>query len=201
MKILRGGAFKPRTNPYTFQGLREEGLKILRAAADRHGLATVTEVLDRATLELVAEYTDMLQVGARNMYNTELSEGDRPAREAGAPEARVHGDPRGVAALRGVHRVRRESRGGPLRARHPHVRALDPQHARHLGDPAPQAGDLASGDRGREPRAGPEGHPAAVRARGAGGRRGRAHDRNALRRPTRRSRTASSSSISTNLRT
>ena len=74
-KILRGGAFKPRTNPYTFQGLREEGLKILRAAADRHGLATVTEVLDRASLELVAEYADMLQVGARNMYNTELLEG------------------------------------------------------------------------------------------------------------------------------
>ena len=71
-KILRAGAFKPRTNPYTFQGLREEGLKILRSVADRHGLATVTEVLDTATLDLVASYTDMLQIGARNMYNTEL---------------------------------------------------------------------------------------------------------------------------------
>jgi 3-deoxy-7-phosphoheptulonate synthase / chorismate mutase len=71
-KILRAGAFKPRTNPYAFQGLREEGLVILQEVARRHGLVTVTEVLDTANLELVASYTDMLQVGARNMYNTEL---------------------------------------------------------------------------------------------------------------------------------
>jgi 3-deoxy-7-phosphoheptulonate synthase/chorismate mutase len=70
--LLRGGAFKPRTNPYSFQGLREEGLKVMRRVAKRHGLAVVTEVLDAATLPLVAEYCDMLQVGARNMYNTEL---------------------------------------------------------------------------------------------------------------------------------
>lgn len=72
VRVLRGGAFKPRTNPYAFQGLREEGLKILREVADRHGLVTVTEVLDTGTLEVVARYSDMLQVGARNMYNTEL---------------------------------------------------------------------------------------------------------------------------------
>jgi len=71
-KILRAGAFKPRTNPYTFQGLREKGLRILRETADRHGLTVVTEVLDVSTLDLVATYTDMLQIGARNMYNTEL---------------------------------------------------------------------------------------------------------------------------------
>jgi 3-deoxy-7-phosphoheptulonate synthase/chorismate mutase len=71
-KILRAGAFKPRTSPYAFQGLRVDGLKLLRAAADRHGLATVTEVLDTATLDVVASHSDMLQVGARNMYNTEL---------------------------------------------------------------------------------------------------------------------------------
>jgi 3-deoxy-7-phosphoheptulonate synthase/chorismate mutase len=72
VKLLRGGAFKPRTNPYSFQGLREEGLKLLHAAARKHGLPSVTEVLDTATLGVVAEYSDMLQVGARNMYNTEL---------------------------------------------------------------------------------------------------------------------------------
>jgi 3-deoxy-7-phosphoheptulonate synthase/chorismate mutase len=70
--ILRAGAFKPRTSPYAFQGLREEGLRILRETADRHGLATVTEVLDVSTLDVVAAHTDMLQIGARNMYNTEL---------------------------------------------------------------------------------------------------------------------------------
>jgi 3-deoxy-7-phosphoheptulonate synthase/chorismate mutase len=71
-KILRAGAFKPRTSPYAFQGLREEGLRILRETADRHGLVTVTEVLDVSTLDTVAAHTDMLQIGARNMYNTEL---------------------------------------------------------------------------------------------------------------------------------
>jgi len=70
--ILRAGAYKPRTNPYSFQGLREEGLVLLRDAARRHALPTVTEVLDAASLDLVAAHADMLQVGARNMYNTEL---------------------------------------------------------------------------------------------------------------------------------
>jgi len=71
-KILRGGAFKPRTSPHTFQGLREEGLKLLRETAQRHHLMTVTEVLDTSTLDVVAAHTDMIQIGSRNMYNTEL---------------------------------------------------------------------------------------------------------------------------------
>jgi 3-deoxy-7-phosphoheptulonate synthase / chorismate mutase len=71
-KILRAGTFKPRTSPYAFQGLREEGLRILRETSLRYGLATVTEVLDTSSLDVVAAHTDMLQVGARNMYNTEL---------------------------------------------------------------------------------------------------------------------------------
>ena len=71
-KILRAGAYKPRTHPDSFQGLRERGLAILRDTGARHGIPTVTEVLDVSTLDIVAEHTDMLQVGARNMYNTEL---------------------------------------------------------------------------------------------------------------------------------
>jgi 3-deoxy-7-phosphoheptulonate synthase len=70
--VLRGGAFKPRTSPYAFQGLGEEGLKFLREAADRHGLAVVTEVLDPRDVELVMRYTDVLQIGARNMQNFTL---------------------------------------------------------------------------------------------------------------------------------
>ncbi len=70
--FLRGGAFKPRTSPYAFQGLGEEGLKLLREAADHHGLLVVTEVMDTRTVELVASYSDMLQIGARNMQNFEL---------------------------------------------------------------------------------------------------------------------------------
>jgi 3-deoxy-7-phosphoheptulonate synthase len=70
--ILRGGAFKPRTSPYAFQGLGEVGLKLLAEARDLTGLPVVTEVLDTETLPLVAEYADMLQIGARNMQNYAL---------------------------------------------------------------------------------------------------------------------------------
>jgi 3-deoxy-7-phosphoheptulonate synthase len=70
--VLRGGAFKPRTSPYLFQGLGEDGLKILAAARAETGLPIVTEVLDQRTLELVARYADIMQVGARNMQNFAL---------------------------------------------------------------------------------------------------------------------------------
>ncbi len=67
--ILRGGAFKPRTSPYAYQGMGEEGLKILRDTGNRHGIPIVTEVMDPRRVELVAEYADMIQIGARNMQN------------------------------------------------------------------------------------------------------------------------------------
>lgn len=70
--MLRGGAFKPRTGPHTFQGLREEGLKLLALASRETGLPFVTEVMSPDTVGLVAEYAHMLQVGARNMQNFEL---------------------------------------------------------------------------------------------------------------------------------
>jgi len=73
-QVLRGGAYKPRTSPYSFQGLKEEGLKYLREAADRFELSVVTEVKDTETLNLVSEYSDMLQIGARNMHNFSLLE-------------------------------------------------------------------------------------------------------------------------------
>ncbi|HVU52106.1 MAG TPA: 3-deoxy-7-phosphoheptulonate synthase [Polyangia bacterium] len=72
--FLRGGAFKPRTSPYGFQGLKEEGLKILAAARDKTGLPIVTEVMDTRDVELVGRYADVLQVGARNMQNFSLLE-------------------------------------------------------------------------------------------------------------------------------
>jgi len=72
VRFLRGGTFKPRTSPYAFQGLGEPGLKILRDAGRRYGLVTVTEVMDTRAVELVSEYADVLQVGARNMQNYDL---------------------------------------------------------------------------------------------------------------------------------
>jgi 3-deoxy-7-phosphoheptulonate synthase len=70
--VLRGGAFKPRSSPYSFQGLGEEGLRLMRQAADRHGLLVVSEVMDSAQIPLLGEYADILQVGARNMQNFNL---------------------------------------------------------------------------------------------------------------------------------
>ncbi|MBA4311095.1 MAG: 3-deoxy-7-phosphoheptulonate synthase [Chlorobiaceae bacterium] len=71
-KLLRGGAFKPRTSPYTFQGMEEEGLKLLAKTREMTGLGIVTEVMDAADVDMVKDYADMIQVGARNMQNTKL---------------------------------------------------------------------------------------------------------------------------------
>jgi 3-deoxy-7-phosphoheptulonate synthase len=70
--MIRGGAFKPRSSPYSFQGLGEEGLRLLREAADRNGLLVVSEVMDQTQIPLVAAYSDLLQIGARNMQNFNL---------------------------------------------------------------------------------------------------------------------------------
>jgi 3-deoxy-7-phosphoheptulonate synthase len=72
LKLIRGGAFKPRSSPYAFQGMGEQGLKILTAAARRHGLGVVTEVLSEHDVDLVGRYADVFQVGARNMQNFAL---------------------------------------------------------------------------------------------------------------------------------
>src|SRR5271157_4048062 len=71
-RVIRGGAFKPRSSPYSFQGLGEEGLQMMREAADRHGLLVVSEVMDQTQIPLLARYADILQVGARNMQNFNL---------------------------------------------------------------------------------------------------------------------------------
>jgi 3-deoxy-7-phosphoheptulonate synthase len=70
--VIRGGAFKPRSSPYSFQGLGEEGLQMLREAADRHDLLVVSEVMDGTQIPLLAKYADIVQVGARNMQNFNL---------------------------------------------------------------------------------------------------------------------------------
>jgi 3-deoxy-7-phosphoheptulonate synthase len=90
-QILRGGAFKPRTSPYSFQGMGEDGLRIMRAAADRHGLLMISEVMDPSQLPLLVKYSDILQIGARNMQNFNL------LREAGKLKTPVMVK-RGIAA-------------------------------------------------------------------------------------------------------
>ena len=72
LEIVRGGAFKPRTSPYSFQGLGEEGLKILKTVKDETGLLIQTEVMDSSQIDLVCKYADILQIGTRNMMNYSL---------------------------------------------------------------------------------------------------------------------------------
>jgi 3-deoxy-7-phosphoheptulonate synthase len=72
VQIFRGGAFKPRTSPYSFQGMKEDGLKILAEVRDKFGLKIVTEAVDTDTIDIVAKYTDIIQIGARNMQNFSL---------------------------------------------------------------------------------------------------------------------------------
>jgi len=82
VRILRGGAFKPRTSPYSFQGLGEKGLKMLRKAAERNNMLVITEIMDFSMVELISEYADILQIGTRNMQNfamlKEVGKVDKP---------------------------------------------------------------------------------------------------------------------------
>ncbi|OPY58920.1 MAG: Phospho-2-dehydro-3-deoxyheptonate aldolase [Pelotomaculum sp. PtaU1.Bin035] len=91
--ILRGGAFKPRTSPYSFQGMEEEGLKLLAEAREATGLLVVTEVMDVRAVPMVAEYADIIQIGARNMQNffllRELAKVDKPVLLKRGPAATV----------------------------------------------------------------------------------------------------------------
>ncbi|MFW6303359.1 MAG: 3-deoxy-7-phosphoheptulonate synthase, partial [Candidatus Sumerlaeota bacterium] len=80
--FLRGGAYKPRSSPYSFQGLEEEGLRIMREAADRHGLKMVTELVSTKDIDAICKYTDMIQIGARNAQNFALL---RAAGKSGVP--------------------------------------------------------------------------------------------------------------------
>ena len=92
-QVLRGGAYKPRTSPYSFQGIGEEGLYLLREAADAHGLCVVSEVMEPSQIHLAAHYCDLLQVGARNMQNfsllRELGRARRPVLLKRGPAATV----------------------------------------------------------------------------------------------------------------
>ena len=108
--ILRGGAFKPRTSPYSFQGLGEEGLQILADAREETGLPVVTEAIDSEGVDLVERYADAIQIGARNMQNFSLLKRAGPRAEAGAPEARHVGDARGVPDVGRVHPLRGQLR-------------------------------------------------------------------------------------------
>lgn len=152
VRILRGGAFKPRTGPYSFQGLGEAGLKILRKVADRHNMLTITEVVDPRDVLLVAKYSDILQIGTRNMQNfqllTEVGKTDKPVMLKRAMTATIeefllaaeyivtNGNPNVILCERGIRTFEKEVRNTLALTTVPLIKELshlpiivDPSHA------------------------------------------------------------------------
>ena len=128
--LFRGGAYKPRTSPYAFQGLGQEGLRLLAEAKAETGLPIVTECMDARDLEPVLEVADVIQIGARNMQNYPLlAEIGRSGRPALLKRGAV-GDARGAADGGGVRPQGGQPERAAVRARHPHVRDRLPLHAR-----------------------------------------------------------------------
>ena len=109
-QILRGGAYKPRTSPYSFQGLEEEGLRYMAEAKKAFGLSTICEVISLDAINAAVKYVDMIQIGARNMQNFQLLR-----------EAWNRSDDRRVAECRRIHYFRGKSECGSLRTRNPYL--------------------------------------------------------------------------------
>ena len=149
IKIMRGGAYKPRTGPYAFQGLGKEGLEILKRTAKKHDLATVTEVLDVRDLDLVADHCDLLQIGARNMQNFELLKElgriNKPILLKRGMSATIeelllaaeyillHGNPNVILCERGIRTFEKETRNTLALASIPLVKELS--HLPIIADP------------------------------------------------------------------
>ena len=146
-RLFRGGAYKPRTSPYSFQGMGEPGLKILAEVRDKFGLGIVTEAIDNESLDLVEKYADVIQIGARNMQNFSLLKVRGPLAQAGASEARHVRDARRIPDGRRIHHVRRQLQRDPLRARRSHFFRSHAQHAR-LEHDSRGAAPQPSADRG-----------------------------------------------------
>ena len=177
--LFRGGAYKPRTSPYAFQGLGQEGLRLLAEAKAETGLPIVTECMDARDLEQVLEVADVIQIGARNMQNYPLLAEIGRSGAPGPAQARRVGDARGAADGGGVHPQGGQPERAAVRARHPHVRDRLPLHARPHRRAGAQGAHAPARDRRSEPRRrAPQPGDAAVAGRGGRGR-GRDHRRGA----------------------
>ena len=178
-KILRGGAFKPRTSPYAFQGLKEQGLKYLAEARKRTGLPVVTEVLETESVELVAQYTDILQIGARNIQNFTLL---RRVGEMGKPVLLKRGMATSIQefllSAEYILAAGNPERD-PVRAGHSYLRDDHALHSRSQRGARAQEALAPAGGRGSVARHGTLGSRGA-HGQGRGGvRSGRAHHRGA----------------------
>ena len=138
--VMRGGAFKPRTSPYSFRGMGLDGLKLLALARQETGLPVITEVMSPTDVDTVAQYADILQIGARNMQNYNLLDEVGMTRKPVMVKAWSGRVLRGVAAGRRVRDGPRQRSGDAVRARHPGLRAIHPVHDGRGGDPGDQSG-------------------------------------------------------------
>ena len=172
VKILRGGAFKPRTGPYSFQGLGRKGLEIIRNAADKHGMAVITEIVDVRDIDIVSQKADIIQIGARNMQNFELlkevGNSQKPVLLKRGPSATIeefllaaeyilsHGNPNVILCERGIRTFEKETRNTLALATVPLVKQsshlpiiVDPSHAtgkKSLIEPMTKAAIAAGAD-------------------------------------------------------
>ena len=152
IRFLRAGAFKPRTSPYSFQGLGLEGLEILHRARERTGIGIVTELIDTDTADAVEDAADIIQIGTRNMQNYSLLRRVSRARKPVLLK-------RGMSAtleewLMSAEYILsgRQLRGDPLRTGRPDICRSQPQHARPLGDSTGQEALAPAHPRRPQPR-------------------------------------------------
>ena len=149
--LLRGGAYKPRTSPYAFQGLGREGLRLLAEAKAETGLPIVTELMDMRDIDAVLEVADVIQIGARNMQNypllAEIGRSGRPALLKRGLSSTLD-----ELLMAAEYILKEGNPGDALRARDPHVRDRLPLHARPDGCARAQGALAPAGDRRPEPR-------------------------------------------------
>ena len=150
--VLRGGAFKPRTSPYSFQGLGEDGLKMLKAAGERFAMPVVTEVMDPRQVDMVVEYTDIIQIGARNMQNFDLLKEVGRTRTAVLLKRGMSATVKDLLMSAEYVLAQGNKRGDPLRARGPQLRGLDPEHARPVDRAQRQGAEPPADHRRPQPR-------------------------------------------------
>ncbi len=143
--VLRGGAFKPRTSPYDFQGMGLKGLEYLAEAREQTGLPVITEVMREEQVPMVAEYADLLQIGARNMQNYGLLQAVGKQQKPVMLKRGISGTIRGTAHVCRIHRQQRQLQRAALRARHPHLRNGDTQHLRSQRSAGAERTDPSAG--------------------------------------------------------
>ena len=151
-RILRGGAFKPRTSPFSFQGLKQEGLELLARVAAQYGMPVISEVTDTQEVAAMAEHCDILQVGSRNMQNFVLLSAVGKSEMPGGAQAGLLLHGHRMAHGRGLRSGRRQQPGHTLRTRHQDFRRQHPLFTGYLVDTGHQEGKLSAADRRPQPR-------------------------------------------------